>query len=438
MRVAIIGSGIAGLGAAWALRNHADVTLFEKQDRLGGHSNTVRVDWANADPINVDTGFIVYNIATYPNLIALFNALGVVTEASDMSFAVSLDKGRYEYAGDNLHTLIGTWQNLLSLKHWGMIADLIRFMRDGHRLCSADSTQSLGDFLRQNNYGRAFIERHLLPMASAIWSAPPQSIADFPAQSFGQFFRNHGLLESDIAKRPPWRTVTGGSKQYVEKLINTAKPTTILNTSIAHIDGQDNQAIITFQDGQRAEFDHVIIATHADEAKTLLHDNSVTEGLLESFQYSANAAYLHSDPNLMPKRQNLWSSWNYLRKASDTNSAVFVSYWMNRLQNIDQKYPLFVSLNPTTQPDTNKIWKKIVYHHPQFDRQAKAAQGQLSDIQGLNNLWFCGSYFGYGFHEDALASGLSVAEALGAKREWNVTDISPAFANATPKSRAKI
>lgn len=437
MRIAIVGSGVAGLGAAWLLRHKADITLFEKQDRLGGHSHTVLVSPPQAEsPIHVDTGFIVYNTATYPNLIALFDHLGVPTQSSDMSFAVSLDQGGYEYAGDNLATVIGHWQNLFRFKHWRLVIDALRFMRQGETLYTTSADETLGAYLRRYGFSHSFITNHILPMAAAIWSASPENILDFPARNFGQFFHNHGLLEPDIKKRPPWRTVTGGAKIYVDKILGEAKPTLVQNASIIKVTGGTNGATLTFDDGHHAHFDHVILATHADEAATLLDDASWhLKNVLNSFRYSANQAYLHQDSSLMPHRKNLWASWNYIASSHQNPKHVFVTYWMNRLQGIDRRTPLFVSLNPPHSIAPDKILKHMVYHHPQFDRTAMRAQSTLKSVQGQDRIWLCGSYFGYGFHEDALSSGLAVAEALGAKRPWHVTDISPAFHHATPETR---
>ena len=433
MRVAIIGSGIAGLGAAWQLRNHAQVTIFEKAGRIGGHSHTMMVPGENGSAIPVDTGFIVYNQATYPNLIALFAALGVDTIASDMSFCASLDGGRVEYAGDNFPSLIGHWQNLFRLRHWQMIADLVRFLKQGEELSSAPVAMTLKQFLDRHGYSAAFREDHLLPMAGAIWSMPSEQILAFPARSFGEFFRNHGLLELDIAKRPEWRTVLGGSQNYVDRLVKGSGATVITNAQIHHIEVIANGAQIYFADGSTQDFAHIVLAIHADEALALLPEAlGEVRNILKSFRYLANETYLHSDIDLMPQRKRLWASWNFMQRSGADKTRIFVSYWMNRLQKLPTLTDIFVSLNPPAPPGQDKTYAHQVYHHPQFDCDAIAAQTQLRTIQGRGRIWLCGSYFGYGFHEDALASGLAVATALGAPRTWTVTDKSPAFENATP------
>ncbi len=432
MRIAIIGSGIAGLGASWLLSQHHDITIFEKQDRLGGHCHTVEVATPYG-PVPVDTGFIVYNEATYPNFINLMRCLDVQTELSDMSFAVSMKSGAYEYAGDNLGKLIGSLRNIFSPSHWLLVRDLVRFMNEGQRLCLAEPSQSLGAFLHDNKFSQSFIDNHLLPMAAAIWSASPKAILDFPARSFGDFFRNHGLLEIDVKKRPLWRTITGGSRTYVHKLFKTISPSIHLNTSIKMVATEAGKPKIIMDNGETQEFDHVIIATHADEAYALLAPQlAASRQALSQFSYSANSTYLHSDTSLMPKRKRLWASWNYLRSNENDKSRVFVSYWMNRLQSLDERQDFFVSLNPPEAPAANKTWKQMIYHHPQFDTPAIAAQTSMRYLQGRDSIWFCGSYFGYGFHEDALSSGLAVAEALGSQRPWQIEDVSPALTNATP------
>ncbi len=435
MKIAVIGSGITGLGAAWALRDHADVTVFEKAPRLGGHSNTMTV----ADPGQplqpVDTGFIVYNLATYPNLIALFNQLGVETISSNMSFAVSLDGGKIEYSGDSLATLIGHPGNLLRPSHLAMMRDLVRFYRSAPALYAAPPEQTLGAFLAQHHYSRAFADNHLLPMAAAIWSAAPQKILDFPVGSFGAFFRNHGLLELDAKKRPEWRTVKGGSIQYVEKLAKAGRAKIITDAKITAIRSTSNQPSIRFADGMSQFFDHIICASHADETLALMDQaNDDQRRILGAISYSANDTYLHHDIALMPKRKHLWASWNYLRPTPDDVHAptVAVTYWMNRLQNFKSAEPFLVTLNPPRPPAGDKTVAHMLYHHPQQDNASLAARQQLRTIQGKDRLWFCGSYCGYGFHEDGLASGLAVATALGAPRPWPITDVSPAFANATP------
>jgi predicted NAD/FAD-binding protein len=292
---------------------------------------------------------------------------------------------------------------------------------------------TLGEFLDLHGYSPAFREDHLLPMAGAIWSMPAEQILAFPARSFGDFFRNHGLLELDVSKRPEWRTVSGGSRSYVDRLVSDSGATIVTEAVINHVTGTAKGAQVHFADGTIQSFDHVVIATHADEALALLPDATGTiRDALRAFRYSANETYLHSDATLMPCRKRLWASWNYMQQSGADQTKIFVSYWMNRLQKLPIETEIFVTLNPPKPPAQDKVYAHQVYHHPQFDTAAIAAQLQLRTVQGKDHIWLCGSYCGYGFHEDALASGLAVANALGSPRAWTVVDKSPAFQNATP------
>lgn len=411
-KIAVIGSGAAALGAVWALSRDHSVTVFERADRAGGHANTREITGPTGERIAVDTGFIVYNRRTYPNLIRLFDFLRIQTRATDMSFGVSLDDGALEYCGDNLAGLFGQRRNLFSPRFLGMVSDILRFYRDAPDLLSLpDAGPSLGAYLAANRYRDAFIEDHLLPMAAAIWSAPASAMMDFPAASFVRFCVNHGLLQ--LVDRPQWRTVVGGSRTYVGRLLEKSGATLRLNTPVAQVRRTPAGVEVLGQDGQKERFDRVVIGTHADEALAMLDSPTDLErSLLGSFLYQKNLAVLHSDPSLMPKRRKLWASWNYLgRRGPDGARRLCVTYWMNRLQGIDARIPLFVTLNPVREPAS--VHATELYHHPMFDAAAMSAQQRLKEIQGRDRIWFCGSYFGYGFHEDAFASGLKVAESLG-------------------------
>ena len=421
--IAVVGSGISGLSAAWLLSHGHRVTLIEADARPGGHSNTVDCEMDGVD-VAVDTGFIVYNPPAYPNLTALFRHLEVPTAQSNMSFSVSMGNGAYEYAGSGLAQVVGQAGNLLSLGHWRMIRDIPRFFKTTlAKLPSLSDDLTIAQFLKAEGYSDYFLERHLLPMAGAIWSAAPGDMRDYPAKAFLKFFNNHGLLK--ITNRPLWRTVKGGSREYVSRLIRSGTFETRLRTPVAAIRRHADGVTIRAVNGEEQGYDDVVIATHADQALSMLADASGEERqLLSCFRYSRNRAILHRDQSLMPKRRRLWSSWNYLSELppySATTSAV--TYWMNKLQPLPVEAPLFVSLNPLDEPRMEKVLAEFDYAHPIFDPAAMAAQKELWKIQGTRHTWFCGAYWGSGFHEDGIQAGLAAAEGLGGvRRPWSVQD----------------
>ena len=412
-RIAVIGSGISALSCAWLLSRRHEVVIYEKDDRLGGHSNTVAVR-DQGEEVAVDTGFIVFNDVTYPNLTALFAHLGVKSRATDMSFAVSLEDGRFEYSAP---ALFAQRRNVLRPRLWAMLAEVLRFYRqapaDLPRL--ADSDQTLGEYLVQNGYSAAFRDDHLLPMAAAVWSSPAGTLLDYPAASFIRFCDNHGLL--CLTGRPIWRTVEDGSRAYVQALARNMTADIRLATAVSSVRRVGGGVHIKDVQGETAVYDDVVIGTHADQALRLLENPTEAEQeLLGAFRYSRNLAVLHTDASLMPKRRRAWSSWNYL----GADGGLCVSYWMNKLQGLTGR-DLFVTLNPPRPPEAEALLRSELYEHPIFDAAAIRAQRRLWSLQGQGGIWFCGAHFGAGFHEDGLQSGLAVAEQLGrVSRPWDV------------------
>ncbi len=421
MKIAVIGAGVAGLGAAWLLGKRHEIAIYEKNARLGGHSNTV-IAKAYGREIAVDTGFIVYNEPNYPDLTALFAHLGVKTEASDMSFAVSLFDGGFEFGSGDL-AILGQPSNIMDRRFHRMIADLLRFNRLGRRLGSdaALANLTLGDWLDRQRFGAYFVDRFILPLCACIWSCSLEDMRQFPLLHFAQFFAEHRLF--NIWRQQAWRTVSGGSRQYVDKL---ARPVAA-NARTAHaavaVERHLDHVMVRDASGHWDRFDQIVLACHADEALALLGSDATEAERrhLSAFRYAPNRTILHTDRLLMPKRRAVWSSWNYVADKPSRHGPVAVTYWMNRLQNIDPACPLFVTNNPTRQPAPESVLAEFDYSHPLYDHGAFAAQPLLAQLQGKKRTWFCGSYFGFGFHEGALASGLDVAHSLGVPRPWNGT-----------------
>jgi predicted NAD/FAD-binding protein len=419
MRIAIIGSGISGLSAAWLLNRRHQTTLYERNDYFGGHTNT-RVIETPSGAVPVDTGFIVFNRRNYPLLTRLFEHLGVETQPTRMSFSVSVNAGRYEYAGSGPATLFAQRSNLLNLEHYHMLAAILRFNRDARRMLRHAGTDptSLEEFIAAGDYGQAFRDRYLLPMAAAIWSCPVQTMAAFPAASLVRFFANHGLL--DLRNRPQWRTICGGSHRYVKRLLEPLRGHVACRDAVTAV-RRNNRGVTVYAEKSGARhFDAAVIACHANQALRLVEQPTPRErSLLGAFRYQRNRALLHSDASLMPRRRSVWSAWNYLSNEGKRGTeAVSVSYWMNYLQRLDHVPPLFVSLNPLVEPRAASVFAELEYSHPVFDRRAITAQAQLHNLQGENGIWYCGTYFGYGFHEDGLRSAVEVARRLGVEVPW--------------------
>lgn len=419
-RIAVIGSGIAGNAAAWSLCDRHDVVLYEAEPRAGGHSATVDVDYDGV-PLSVDTGFIVYNELNYPNLVNLFDHLGVPTEESDMSFAASMRGGAHEWSGHSLAGLFACRRNLVSPRFLGMLRDIVRFNATarGDLARGICATVTLGRYLADRGFRPSFAEDYLVPMGAAIWSMPAERMLEFPARALLAFFDNHRLIDRD---RPLWRTVSGGSRVYVNRMLNKIVRQGALRvaTPVARIERSVAGVTVIDAAGHRDVFDRVVLACHTDQALALLANPSAAErSVLGGIDYRPNTVYLHRDRRLMPRRKQVWSSWNYLSWPTDhPDEGVALSYWMNRLQNIDPARPIFVTLNPPFEPDPTLTFGTYSYSHPQFDRMALTAQSALPAIQGSNRSWFCGAWTGYGFHEDGLTSGLAVAEALGGTVPW--------------------
>ncbi|GGH22598.1 NAD/FAD-binding protein [Alsobacter metallidurans] len=421
MRIAIIGTGISGNAAAYALATSTGhrITVYERDIRPGGHSATVDIDYDGAR-IAVDTGFIVYNEANYENLTALFAELGVKTEASDMSFAVSARGGRFEWCGrttDTANGLFAQRRNLLSPGYLRMLVEVLRFNRVAieDREAGRLNSLSLDHYVTLRGFSKRFRDDYLVPMGAAIWSMSPRAMLAFPAESFIAFFQNHHLLQWE---RPVWRTVNGGSRSYVEKITAPFRDRIRLGSAVTSVVRTGTGVEVTDASGEAELYDHVIFAAHSDQTLAMLKDASPDEeAVLGAVGYRENAVYLHRDPSLMPRRRRAWSAWNVMQN-DDPDADLCVTYWMNLLQNIDPAKPLFVTLNPPKPPRDDLTFARFAYAHPQYDTGALAAQKRLSAIQGQNRTWFCGAWTAHGFHEDGLKSGLTVAEALGASVSW--------------------
>jgi uncharacterized protein len=409
-RIAVIGSGISGLVSAWLLGRHHAVTLYEANDYLGGHTHTHRVRIGRRDH-SVDTGFIVFNPAHYPLLTRLFEELGVSSQPTQMSLSVRNEMSGLEYNATSLATLFCQRRNLLSPRFFGLIRDILRFNREARAaLAVAGPGPTLGDYLAANRYGAAFRDEHLVPMSSALWSAPPGEVLAFPAKYLVQFLANHEMLQ--VSGRAPWRVVQGGSSTYIRALTARWNVTTRLGCPVVGIDRLSGDVVVNTLAGSE-RYDQVVLACHSDQALELLSaPTPVERDILGAIGYQPNRVILHTDASVMPQRPRAWAAWNALIPR-EPGTACTVSYWMNLLQGIDSAEPLIVTLNPTRPIDPARVLRSLHYAHPVYTHASVAARARKAEIQGVRRTWFAGAYWGWGFHEDGMQSAVEVAGALG-------------------------
>ena len=402
MKLAVIGSGISGLSAAYHFSKNHKVDLFEQDDHFGGHSLTYDIKEEDK-VVPVDLGFIVFNEQTYPNLISFFRELDVPFEKSNMSFSVSVKDSNVEYGGSGLNAIFANKKNLLNLKFLKMINEIISFYKKAPSLLTNDlSEDTLGIFLEKSKLSKYFIEYHIIPMVAAIWSMPFKKAKDMPLKLFLNFFINHGLFK--LKNRPQWYTVTNRSRAYVNKVLEKISGEVFKNYKVSKILRSENNVRISIGN-EYLDYDHVILASHADQSLKILEEPTLEEDkILKRFSYVSNKAYLHIDENLMPLRKSAWSSWNSITKDNRT----CITYWLNKLQNLKTSKNYFLTLNPVEQINNNKILKKIDFTHPYFNKENVKLQKDLHKLQGKKRTWFCGSYFGYGFHEDGLKSSIEL------------------------------
>ena len=418
MEIAIIGSGISGLTNSLFLSKKNNVTLYEKNNYLGGHTNTKTIKYRDKR-INVDTGFIVFNKLNYPNLLKLFDFYNVAYEDSDMSLSVSNVHNNIEWSGQNINTIFADRYRLLDIKFLRFLLNILkfnRFIKKNINELSKDK-QPLGDWLKNKNFSEEFKENYILPMSAAIWSMSSNDVLNYPISNLFSFFNNHRLLHKKKL-RPQWLTVSNGSKSYIDKILNSTNINTRLNSKIDKIDTNNGKFLLTDINGFEKEYDKIIFSIHPEKILEIKNDfDKKIIDILKLFKTSKNKAYLHFDDSLMPKNKKVWSSWNVF--SDKKMDKVSLTYWMNRLQNIDNNYPIFVTLNPLHIPDKRKIFEIIDYEHPIYDESAIDGQQKLKNIQGYNNYWFAGAWTGNGFHEAGLLSSLMITKSLNGVIPWD-------------------
>jgi len=416
MKIAIIGSGISGLAISYLLNKKHDITLFEKNDYLGGHSRTVEIN-DKGKILPVDTGFIVFNKLNYPLLTSLFKYFDIKVIKSAMSFGVSIDHGEIEYGTNNISSFFSQKKNLISLSFWKMIYDIFRFNSKAKITVEQNASINLEQLLEILKLSSWFKKYYLLPMGGSIWSTSVKEMLNFPAITFINFFENHGLLS--ISNQPQWYTVEGGSKEYVKKISQSFLKQIKLNSQIEKVVRGDNCIEIHHKNKILDKFDHVIFATHSDTSLKLLESPSKLEqDILGSINYQKNLMVLHSDVDFMPQRKNAWSSWVYLSNSNNSEKLVSLSYWMNNLQRLDTSTPIIVTLNPATKPNENLIYDVYEFEHPVFNQKAIDAQKNIYKIQGKSRIWYCGAWQRYGFHEDGLLSSVNIAKKFDVDIPW--------------------
>lgn len=415
LKIAVVGCGVAGLTAAWLLKRKHEVHLYEKNDYVGGHTRTLKIPQGPDTGMPVDTGFIVMNHRNYPHFTKVLEQLGVALEDSSMTFSFFDQESGYGYAGNSFSALFPSLGHYFSPGHWSFVRDILRFAKVGYEDLNSGFLEgrTLGSYCAERGFGTAFLNNYLYPMGAAIWSSPIEEMHQFPAQPYLHFLENHGLLR--LKNRPQWRFVKGGSRTYVRAMLKQFESAPELNAAPAGIQRKKKGVRLITKTGEERAYDHVVIGAHADEALKLLIDPTDSEqARLGPWRYQPNEVILHTDPQQLPPNRKLWASWNFMREPGQSdNRPVSVSYYMNRLQNLDTDRDYVVTLNPGSEIPEDRVINRTTLTHPLYSFDSMATQASLRSENGENNTWFCGSYFGYGFHEDAVRSGVEVAEKFG-------------------------